>query len=123
MKRLFISIFILIMITGLSVCCLDSLDKDCEKLTEKLSEISASAVNDRVPERLLTELDALWDDFSFKGSMQLDSQTIDELGAELSRLRELSALGAEEIRSQAIYLSTSVSTLCKRQHPRIESLL
>ena len=123
MKRLFISIFILIMITGLSVLCLGSLEKDSEELTQKLSEISASAVNDKVPERLLTELGSLWNDFSRKSSLQINSEHIDDIGAELSRFIEQASAGSDDIAAQAAYLSTSISDLYKRQSLRIESLL
>ena len=123
MKRLFISVFILIMITALSVYCLKELEKDSEALTEKLGEISSSALNGAVPGKKLQELDSLWDRFSFRGSLQLDSSVIDEISAEIKQLGVLARSGSDDVMPECAYLSEAISSLYRRQLPAPESIL
>ncbi|GEM_PF-6952159 len=123
MKRLFISIFILIMITALGVYCLDGLQKDCKSLTEKLGEISSSASDGLLGTGQIKELDRLWDSFSFKGSLQLDSSCIDDISAEIKQLGVLVRSGSDDVQPECAYLSEAIRSLCRRQIPNLEAIL
>ena len=123
MKRLFISVFILIMITALGVYCLDGLKKDSEALTEKLGEIASSAANGFVSTGQIRELDSLWDSFSFKGSLQLNSSCIDDISADIKQLGAMAENGSYDIQSECAYLSEAISSLCRRQFPTPKAIL
>ncbi len=123
MKRLFISIFILIMITALSVCCLEGLRKDCGYLCKKLDSIAADAEDGSLDRSTVEDFDSRWEDFAFKGSIQLNSLAVDQLSAEVRRLDVLAAAGSADLTSQCAYLKEAIATLCRRQTPALTSVL
>ena len=123
MKRLFISIFILIMITALSVCCLEGLKKDCGSLCQKLDSIAAGAHDGTLERRTVEDFDSKWEDFAFKGSIQLNSLAVDQISTEVRRLDVLAAAGSCDLTSQCAYLKEAITSLCQRQMPTLASVL